>query len=201
MNILTIDTALDRTYVAVSIEGEKNFRTIENTGQNYHSLYLPKILKELNMLDKIEYLGVNTGVGSFTGIRTGLSIAKVITGRLKIKACAFTTFEALSKAYNNKNIVLDAKRGSAFYTIDGKNIEMISYETALTRIKAGDTYICDSSIYSKFNLSNLIPFENKIDLCKFELEIVENKIKNNEIINSIDLKPTYIQTPPIFLKN
>ena len=133
MNILSIDTVLDKSYIALSLNDKDIYRQINSDENNYHSAYLIKVLKEIldenniSMKD-IEYLGTNTGVGSFTGIRVGLTIAKVITNRLNIKAVPFNTAEVLSNAFNNKNIMLDARRGSVFYSNDGVNIELIKYE-------------------------------------------------------------------------
>ena len=144
MNILSIDTVLDKSYIALSLNDKDIYRQINSDENNYHSAYLIKVLKEIldenniSMKD-IEYLGTNTGVGSFTGIRVGLTIAKVITNRLNIKAVPFNTAEVLSNAFNNKNIMLDARRGSVFYSNDGVNIELIQYEDAIKILENSNT--------------------------------------------------------------
>lgn len=207
MNILTIDTVLDKSYISLLLNGKEIFKSIESDEKNYHSAYLikvlDKILKENNSSIKdFEYLGVNTGVGSFTGIRVGLSIAKIISNRLNIKTVPFNTFEVLSKAYGNKNIMLDARRGSVFYSNDGKKIELMPYEKALEILKQKEEFICDDSLLKRFEGKNLLSFETeKKDLSEFELEVVKEKIEKGEIKDTNGLKPTYIQTPPIFAKN
>lgn len=209
MNILSIDTVLNKTYIALLLNGKKIFKTLESDEKCYHSAYLIKalddILKENNSdLKNINYIGANTGVGSFTGIRVGLSIAKIISNRLNINAVPFETFEVLSKAYKNKNIMLDARRSSVFYSNNGLNIELISYEKAEEILKSGEKFICDNSLLKKFDKykENFTSYEEKeIDLAEFELEIVTEKIKNNQITDFAGIKPTYIQTPPIFSKN
>lgn len=207
MNILTIDTVLDKSYISLLLNGKEIFKSIESDEKNYHSAYLikvlDKILKENNSSIKdFEYLGVNTGVGSFTGIRVGLSIAKIISNRLNIKTVPFNTFEVLSKAYGNKNIMLDARRGSVFYSNDGKKIELMPYEKALEILEQKEEFICDDSLLKRFEGKNLLSFETeKKDLSEFELEVVKEKIEQGEIKDANGLKPTYIQTPPIFAKN
>lgn len=207
MNILTIDTVLDKSYISLLLNGKEIFKSIESDEKNYHSAYLikvlDKILKENNSSVKdFEYLGVNTGVGSFTGIRVGLSIAKIISNRLNIKTVPFNTFEVLSKAYGNKNIMLDARRGSVFYSNDGKKIELMPYEKALEILEQKEEFICDDSLLKRFEGKNLLSFETeKKDLSEFELEVVKEKIEQGEIKDANGLKPTYIQTPPIFAKN
>lgn len=211
MNILSIDTVLDKSYIALSLNDKDIYRQINSDENNYHSAYLIKVLKEIldenniSMKD-IEYLGTNTGVGSFTGIRVGLTIAKVITNRLNIKAVPFNTAEVLSNAFNNKNIMLDARRGSVFYSNDGVNIELIQYEDAIKILENSNTaFISDLTLYNneKFNpyKNKLIAFENENkNLSIIELNIVKNKIKENLITDTYSLKPTYIQTPPVYKK-
>ena len=211
MNILSIDTVLDKSYIALSLNDKDIYRQINSDEKNYHSAYLIKVLKEIlnenNVsLKDIDYIGVNTGVGSSTGIRVGLTIAKVISNRLNIKTVPYNTAEVLSNAFDNKNIMLDARRNSVFRSKNGADIELISYEEALqTSENSNERYISDLSLYENAYFekikSKLIPYEkeNK-NLAIAELAVVKNKIKENKITDTYSLKPTYIQTPPIFMK-
>lgn len=211
MNILSIDTVLDKSYIALSLNDKDIYRQINSDEKNYHSAYLIKVLKEIlnenNVsLKDIDYIGVNTGVGSFTGIRVGLTIAKVISNRLNIKTVPYNTAEVLSNAFDNKNIMLDARRNSVFRSKNGADIELISYEEAFqTSENSNERYISDLSLYENAYFekikSKLIPYEkeNK-NLAIAELAVVKNKIKENKITDTYSLKPTYIQTPPIFMK-
>ena len=211
MNILSIDTVLDKSYIALSLNDKDIYRQINSDEKNYHSAYLIKVLKEIlnenNVsLKDIDYIGVNTGVGSFTGIRVGLTIAKVISNRLNIKTVPYNTAEVLSNAFDNKNIMLDARRNSVFRSKNGADIELISYEEALqTSENSNERYISDLSLYENGYFekikSKLIPYEKeKKNLAIAELAVVKNKIKENKITDTYSLKPTYIQTPPIFMK-
>lgn len=210
MNILTIDTVLDKTYLSVLLNNKEIYKQIESDEKNYHSAYLIKVLDEIlksenSSLKDIDYIGANTGVGSFTGIRAGLSIAKIISNRLNIKAVPITTIEVLSRAYKNNNIMLDARRNSVFYSKDGQNIEMVSFSKGEEILENSDeVFICDNSLYDKMTKyqNKLTSFEkNGKNLEKVELEIAKEKIAKNEVVNFAGLKPTYIQTPPIFLKS
>lgn len=211
MNVLTVDTVLDKTYIALLLGEKEIFKTIESDEKNYHSAYLVQTIKTLleenNISAKeVNYLGVNTGVGSFTGIRVGLSFAKIFTNRLNIKAVPFNTQEAFFRGYNTKDIMLDARRGSVFYSNDGESIKMIPYSEALEILKASESkFITEKSLLKNQDFQQfkeqLIPFEeNPVDLAKWELKLVLDKISRNEAIDSVELKPTYIQTPPIFCK-
>lgn len=207
MNILSIDTVLDKTYIAILLNDKKIFKTLESDENCYHSAYLIKVLNEIlkennSSLKDFEYIGANTGVGSFTGIRVGLSIAKIISNRLNIKAVSYQTYEVLSRAYENKNIMLDARRNSVFYS-NGEEFKLISYDEAKELLEKGGKFICDNSLLKKFEnyKSNLISYEeNEKDISSVELDLVIEKIKNSKTTNFAGLKPTYIQTPPIFQK-
>lgn len=188
MNILSIDTVLDKSYIALSLNDKDIYRQINSDEKNYHSAYLIKVLKEIlnenNVsLKDIDYIGVNTGVGSFTGIRVGLTIAKVISNRLNIKTVPYNTAEVLSNAFDNKNIMLDARRNSVFRSKNGADIELISYEEALqTSENSNERYISDLSLYENAYFekikSKLIPYEkeNK-NLAIAELAVVKTKLK------------------------
>lgn len=207
MNILSIDTVLDKTYIAILLNEKKIFKTLLSDENCYHSAYLIKVLSEIlkennSSLKDFEYIGANTGVGSFTGIRVGLSIAKIISNRLNMKAVPYQTQEVLMRAYKNKNIILDARRNSVFYS-KGEEFNLISFDEARELLENGEKFICDNSLLKKFEnyKSNLISYEkNEKDLSEVELSLVIEKIKNNKITNFAGLKPTYIQTPPIFQK-
>ncbi len=195
MNILSIDTVLDKSYIALSLNDKDIYRQINSDEKNYHSAYLIKVLKEIlnenNVsLKDVDYIGVNTGVGSFTGIRVGLTIAKVISNRLNIKTVPYNTAEVLSNAFDNKNIMLDARRNSVFRSKNGADIELISYEEALqTSENSNERYISDLSLYENAYFekikSKLIPYEkeNK-NLAIAELAVVKNKIKENKITDT-----------------
>ena len=88
MNILAICCALNNTYLGFEFDDKKIHKIIKSD-ENYHSLYLiseiKKIIKENNFsLNKLDFICVNSGPGSFTGIRVALTVAKVIAGELNI---------------------------------------------------------------------------------------------------------------------
>ncbi len=209
MNILTIDTVLDKTYISILFDGNEIYKTIESDENNYHSVYLIKVLNEIlkenniNLAD-FNYIGVNRGVGSFTGIRVGLTIAKIIANRLNIKTIPLETAEVLSRAYNNKNIMLDARRNSVFYSTDGKTLEMIPYEKAKEILQTSNNkFIADKSLTDKFLefQDKFIVYEKECkNLAKEELSLAKEKVEKNEIQNAFSIKPLYIQTPPVYSK-
>ena len=91
MILLNFDTALNKTYVAISNNGELiTSKIVENTEDNYHSAFLlstiKEVLKENDLTPQdVNLIGVNVGPGSFTGIRAALTVAKVMAQELSIK--------------------------------------------------------------------------------------------------------------------
>lgn len=210
MKFLTIDTALNKSYLGLFSDGKKIIKEIESDEINYHSAYLIKVLKDLLIennvkINEIEFIGVNVGVGSFTGIRVGLAVVKVISDRLNIKTVSYTTSEVLSRALNNKNVMLDARRGSVFYSKDGVNTELIPYNEAFKIIENGEVFISDRQLYNNEKFENykskLIKYEDEnLNIADVEIEIAKEKIENNLIFDPVQLKPNYIQTAPVFIK-
>lgn len=210
MKFLTIDTALNKSYLGLFSDGKKIIKEIESDEINYHSAYLIKVLKDLLIennvkINEIEFIGVNVGVGSFTGIRVGLAVVKVISDRLNIKTVSYTTSEVLSRALNNKNVMLDARRGSVFYSKDGVNMELIPYNEAFKILENGEVFISDRQLYNNEKFENykskLIKYEDEnLDIADVEIEIAKEKIENNLIFDPVQLKPNYIQTAPVFIK-
>ena len=81
---LYIDTS-DRYKIKVGI-GEKTFETDSKEGSSQKLLsFIDEKLKEENTsIDKIKEIEVNTGPGSFTGLRVGVTVANTLGWVLKI---------------------------------------------------------------------------------------------------------------------
>lgn len=88
MNTLFIDTSDNQKIeVVLEIDG-KRFNKIEKIRHQKAQIVLPmidKLLKEHNLKpSNINAVKVNTGPGSFTGIRVGISVANALSFALKI---------------------------------------------------------------------------------------------------------------------
>jgi tRNA threonylcarbamoyl adenosine modification protein YeaZ len=102
MYLLTFDTSLNRTYITLSRD-EKIlvFQIIGSENGIYHSEFLisavDKILKDnsLEMKD-INAVATNIGPGSFTGIRTCNTVARVMGQQLGIDVVGVCSLEIIS---------------------------------------------------------------------------------------------------------
>lgn len=215
MKTLVFDTCFNKSYIVLS-DNEKiiNAEIIQSTDANYHSAFLiPKIrdfLKTNNLQIKdLDAIGVNIGPGSFTGIRAGITIARVMAQQANLKLIGITSLEILSKLAENKGntiVTLDARRNKVYFAQYKNSEEIISAclidkEELINRINNNTAIIADSSISSYLK-------ENNIDSINYEIsdynlglylsEIVNNKLTlENDDFNWAKVKPLYIQKPSI----
>ena len=88
MNILILDTADNKKIlVGLSINGKEDITT-EKITSNRTQIILPmidEILKKHSLKpEDLSEIRINTGPGSFTGLRVGLAIANALSFALKI---------------------------------------------------------------------------------------------------------------------
>ncbi len=88
MNILHIDTSSNQEIVvSLEIDGKK-YTAQEKIGREKAQVVLPMVdelcKKHKVVLKDIDEIKVNTGPGSFTGLRVGISIANAFSYALKI---------------------------------------------------------------------------------------------------------------------
>ncbi len=213
MIILTFDTGFDKTYITLS-ENSKELvrRTISSDGEKYHSAYLisniAQILKENDLtMQSIDKIATNIGPGSFTGIRVCLTVAKVMAQQLNIPAIGISSLEILSQANstNKKSLILmDARKNKFYSAIYEKEKELMAPQAITTEqmfeIAKEDFYIIadtkTSKILEEQNI-NALDFEsNNLPLGEY-LMILANKKQGD--YPWYNLKPLYIQPPPITL--
>lgn len=215
MKTLVFDTCFNKTYLV--LKSDDNIlasEIIDSTDVNYHSAYLiPKIrdvLKENSLLIKdLEAIGVNIGPGSFTGIRAGITIARVLSQQADLKLVGVTSLEILSKLNKTSKktiVVTDARKNKVYYAeyLNNKTLVepvLIDKDELVSKLSSTDFVISDSSITQFLNESNIecFNFETYNDnLGLFLSDIVSEKLtKNTEDYNWAKVKPLYIQKPSI----
>ena len=207
MILLNFDTALNKTYVAIS--NDENLLTskiVENTEDNYHSAFLlstiKEILKENNLTPKdVDLIGVNVGPGSFTGIRAALTVAKVMAQELNIKIVPIESLRILSKLNktDKKSIVIMDARRSMAYVYKDDEIKLVNISEVKSILEQDDfEIISDKSMAESLAIDAIVYEKDNYDLGKILNELAyENK--DNAILPT-ELKALYIQPPPVFGK-
>lgn len=228
MRILTFDTSTDLMYTGLCENNEIiSERLIESTRERYSSaLLIPtiiEILKENNLsMSDIGAIGINTGPGSFTGIRASVTVAKIFGQHLSVPVIGVSSLEIISLLNNssrNSLCLMDARRGKAYmaeYFVNGKVKNepcLISYQDAIDLAFNKDNNIyTDDKMYlllMKENdfgnrLSNVTTMLTEFNMhkCTFGHNLIKltNKYlssKNGEKLLWHSLKPLYIQSPAI----
>lgn len=215
MLTLVFDTCFNKSYIVLSDNDNiLNSEIIHSTDSNYHSVFLiPKIrdiLKKNNLQIKdMDAIGVNIGPGSFTGIRAGITIARVLAQQSDTKLVGVSSLQILSKLNKSDKktiVVTDARKNNVYYAeYIGDDVVQAPYllekDNLISKISADCVVISDASIstYLEQNGINHINYENSDDdLGLFLSEITRKMLLNsNEDYNWAKVKPLYIQKPSI----
>ena len=205
MLILSFDTCLDKTYIALRKDGEIiDSRIINSDSENYHSAYLittiAKVLNDNNLKPQnLDIIATDVGPGSFTGIRACTVVARTMAQQLNIKTLGISSLEILSQIDKDALVVLDARKESGY--LWNKEIKgAIPLEEIYNTVK-NKKIITDDSLIDKFKefSDNVISYKDgNHDLGVYLSDIAERKL--NEAVNWNDLKPLYIQPPPVSVK-
>ena len=132
MKYLYIDTSSKYLYTAIVEENNLIAEVSEEYGQNLSEMALPRIVsmfeKEKLTAKDIDKIIVVDGPGSFTGIRIGLTIAKVYAWSLNIPITTITSLEAMATSSKSEKIhvpLIDARRGFVYAAVYDNEIELL----------------------------------------------------------------------------
>jgi len=127
---LIIDTSSDDSFVALHLSPE-NLK-VELLPPLKQSQTLLPAIKNLLKGEKIDFIAIGIGPGSFTGTRVGVMTAKTLSFTLSIPLVPFCSLKRfIPKANGPFTIAVDAK-SHGFYTLKGvKKKESFSFEKPL----------------------------------------------------------------------
>lgn len=126
-----LDTSSHNLVISIYKNGELLYELIEDANNKISSTLLTKIdeaFKAVKMLPQdIDEIYVVSGPGSFTGIRIGLTFAKVLAYSLNKKIVTLSGLELLASGSDKKYIVplIDARRGYVYAGMYDKNLKNI----------------------------------------------------------------------------
>ncbi len=205
MWLLAFDTCLDKTYVTLT-DGEKfENKVILSNDKNYHSAYLISTivdtLKDNNLEPKdLDCMAIDIGPGSFTGIRACTTVARMLAQQLNTKAIGVSSLEILSRVYGGNDLVaLDARKNKA-YVYDGKVLGAVELEE-VDKIVVNRRLVTDNSLLGRFSqyTNDTVSYqENDFPLGEILAKIALEKLEKNVNSDWRNLKPLYIQPPPVF---
>lgn len=190
---LFIDTSLSDVSI-VLLKNGSILSQIHNNIPGEHSIYVTKyiddILKENNILPKeVNELIVVNGPGSFTGIRIGVTIAKMFAYLLNVRIVTITSLKARIIGKKNKYLLstIDAKHDNYYVGLYDEK-----YNTILEQFTSNES------------VNNLIKEYNPLLLNEKDNYNVEEIVKYTadlENENPHGVNPIYLKLPEAMEKN
>lgn len=139
--ILCIDTSSPVCSVALA-NGSHLLSLRETTEHNAHARLLTTLIQECVNgaaigLNEVDAIAVNTGPGSFTGLRIGVSTAKGIAYALKKPVIAISSLQALAYGISSQNNapfylpLVDARHGKVYAALYDAEMKSVCLPTLL----------------------------------------------------------------------
>ena len=194
--IFYIDTTSEYLYSCIYQDGKVKTEIKKNLGHNL-SIYtvdeINKMMENINIKpNDITKIIVVTGPGSFTGIRIGVTIAKIYAYTLNKEITSITSLDAMIESLDTNNLkvaLIDARRGYVYAKIVNNNDVIledsyISLEKLLLILKGlNKEYDIISNNHFDFETLNYSPnFKKIID-----------KFQNKKTISPHLVNPTYFK--------
>ena len=120
MKYLFVDSATATLVVAIIVDGKVEYVFNEKTGKDMSVMVMPIIQEAFSVCSlkpkDIDKIFVTVGPGSFTGIRVGLTVVKIMAWALKIPVVPISSLEVIASGVpGSHNIALiDARRGYVY---------------------------------------------------------------------------------------
>lgn len=204
--ILYIDTSSSFLYTGIVSEEKLLCEIKKEFGHTLSEVALPEIVSmfeenNIKPTDITKIIVVN-GPGSFTGIRIGITIAKVYAWSLNISITTISSLEAMMLSSNSKKIhvpILDARREYCFGAIyDTKNKELakpsyIKYEELSKELNS----IKDYTIIS----NDEVKVTGEKESYQPDILKIVSYFKDKEAINPHAVNPEYLKLTEAEEKN
>ena len=197
MKYLYIDTSSSFLYTAI-VEDDKVLSEIkEEFEQSLSKMALPRIVSmfEENNLKPIDIdkIIVVNGPGSFTGIRIGLTIAKVYAWSLDIPITTILSLEAMAISSSKVGFhvpILNARRGYVFTAIydSSCNVILKPCHIPLTELQEKLEGIGDYELISNDEFEDIKTNSYEPNFLK-----IVNKFKEKKRINAHLVNPEYLK--------
>ena len=198
MRILYIDTSSSYLYASIVSSRKVLCEVKKEFGHSLSEEALPSIVELFNERNlkatDIDKIIVVNGPGSFTGIRIGITIAKVFAWSLNIPITTISALEAMSLSSKTNMIhvpILDARRGYVFgaiYDQDNNAIfppKHIKLEELMQVLQDKENYI----FITNDEFENI---ENK-ESYDPDFEKIVNTFESKEQINPHAVNPEYLK--------
>lgn len=204
MKTLFIDTSFSDVSIAI-LKDNKIISSIQNNIPNEHSIYahpyIEKVLKDSNTLPKeIDNIMVVNGPGSFTGVRIGLTIAKVYAYLENIPVTLISSLKTLALSEKGEYILslIDARNDNYYLGLYDKNYNDVIKEH-FTNIKEVQELL---NKYSNIKIvtNSKINLDNYQLITNINIENIVNYYQDKEQVNAHQVLPNYLKLPQVLEK-
>jgi len=189
MMFLSINTATD--ICSVSVYNENKFITLSEGDTKEHSKYLPLFTKELiaSCKDKLKYIALCIGPGSFTGLKIGSSFAKGLANSLNIPIIPINIFDSFRSEIKNINKYYLAVYSHQDYAFSCFNNDMNISESKCNKIE----HMIKYPVFGYGFPEKLKITYNEIRPCSEKTGILSlDKINEYSNSNINDINPIYL---------
>ena len=205
MITLFIDTSNQDVSIALLKDGKvinKITKSIPNEHSKYAVSYIDEVLKKSEITPKeVQNIMVVNGPGSFTGVRIGLTIAKVYALLNDIKVTLISSLKCLAIG-NNKNkyilSLINARNDNYYIGFYDNNYNDVINEHFGNIEEVND-------IINKYNdvlvVSNNSGNDNVKVINELDIESIYNYYKDKDKVNPHMVLPNYLKLPQVLEKN
>ena len=183
LKYLVIDTSIENITKINLIIGSKNSEIIFNESRNHLQNLIPGIKKILNQenldLQNLNFIALNDGPGSWTGLRIGFATIKVLAMVNKLPVILFNNFDLIKKT----NKVVDG-----LLLIKSSETNFYFREILNNEIKE-EGIISEFSLLDRFNLNPKFYLEENFNVLK---EMIEEKFSKENFSDVFEIEPNYI---------
>jgi tRNA threonylcarbamoyl adenosine modification protein YeaZ len=183
LKYLVIDTSIENITKINLIIGSKNSEIIFNESRNHLQNLIPGIKKILNQenldLQNLNFIALNEGPGSWTGLRIGFATIKVLAMVNKLPVILFNNFDLIKKT----NKVVDG-----LLLIKSSDINFYFREILNNEIKE-EGIISEINLLDRFNLNPKFYLEENFNVLK---EMIEEKFSKENFSDVFEIEPNYI---------
>ena len=200
---LVIDTCTNNVVIGLLKNDLVIDRKIEINDKSLSTnfiLWVQQLLDRNNLTPKdIDTIFVAIGPGSFTGIRVGVTFAKLMAWTLNKKVIPFSSLELIASTSESKVVVplIDARRDYVFAGIYDNELNLLMEDkyVLLTEL------LEELDKYEKVEFISLDKFDFPTILPNVNLKKVYEKHINDEGVNPHILNPNYLKKTEAEEKN
>ena len=192
---LLIDTCTNNVVIGLLKENEIIDQKIDFNDKNLSTNFVPmvdELLKKNNIKPTdVNKIFVSIGPGSFTGIRVGVTFAKVMAWSLNIEIIPFSSLELIASSSSEQIIVplIDARRGYVFGGIYDQNLNVLLPDQYIPL----ENLVNQAKIYSNSVFVSLDSFEIPTVMPSVDIRKLVAKHSNDIGVNPHALNPNYLK--------